>query len=177
MATILAYTSPAFGNLYPILALLAELQGRGHRIVVKTLADGVATATDLGFESSAIDRRIETTVMTDWMEPNGRAALKAAFGVFGQRATFEVGDLREAISAVQPDALVVDANCWGATAAADAGSVPWLSFWPYTPYVAPVAACSTFSVSLKLGNGQRILRTTTRYTPSEALMLEAHAGT
>src|ERR1700754_3146665 len=103
MATILAYTSPAFGNLYPILALLVELQARGHRIVVKTLADGVATATDLGFESSAIDRRIESTVMTDWMEPNGRAALKAAFDVFGQRAVIEVGDLCDAISAVQPD--------------------------------------------------------------------------
>ena len=58
MATILAYTSPARGNLYPIVALLIELQRRGHRIVLRTLAEGVSTGLDLGFEASPIDRRI-----------------------------------------------------------------------------------------------------------------------
>jgi MGT family glycosyltransferase len=135
MATILAYTSPAFGNLYPILGLLVELQRRGHRIAVRTLADGVATAKGLGFESSAIDPQIEAAVMTDWMETSGRAALKAAFGVFGQRAIFELDDLRDAIALVRPDAVVVDANCWGAAAAADAGATPWLSFFPFTPFL------------------------------------------
>ena len=82
MATVLAYTSPAFGNLYPIIALLIELQQRGHR-VLRTLAEGVSTGRELGFESSAIDPRIEAAVMTDWMAPNNRVALKMAFGVFG----------------------------------------------------------------------------------------------
>ena len=135
MATILAYTSPAFGNLFPIIALLTEMQRRGHRVVVKTLRDGVSTARDLGFESSAIDPRIEAAVMTDWMASNSRAALMLAFEVFGRRAAFEVDDLRGAIEAVRPDALVIDANCWGAAAVADAGSVPWVSFWPFTPYL------------------------------------------
>ncbi len=63
MATILAYTSPALGNLYPIPALLIELQRRGHRVVLKTLAEGVSTGRELGLESSAIDPRIEATVM------------------------------------------------------------------------------------------------------------------
>ena len=135
MATILAYTSPAFGNLFPIIALLIELQRRGHHIVVKTLGGGVSTTSDLGFEASAIDSRIEAAVMTDWMETSGRAALRAAFGVFGRRATYEVDDFRGAIARVRPDAIVVDANCWGATAAADAGAVPWLSFWPFTPFL------------------------------------------
>jgi UDP:flavonoid glycosyltransferase YjiC (YdhE family) len=135
MATILAYTSPALGNLYPIVALLIELQRRGHRIVLRTLAEGVSTGRELGFESSAIDRRIEATVMTDWMAPNGRAALKAAFGVFGQRAAYEVDDVRGVIAAVRPDLLIVDANCWGAAAVADAGSLPWVSFWPFTPFL------------------------------------------
>jgi MGT family glycosyltransferase len=135
MATILAYTSPAFGNLYPIVALMTELQRRGHRIVLRTLADGVSAGRDLGFESSAIDQRIEAAVMSDWMETNSRAALKSAFGVFGRRAAYEVEDLRGLIAQVRPDVLVIDANCWGAAAAADAGSVPWLSFWPFTPFL------------------------------------------
>ncbi|MGB8501703.1 glycosyltransferase [Mycobacterium sp.] len=135
MATILAYTSPAFGNLYPIIALLIELQRRGHRIVLRTFADGVSTGRELGFESSAIDPRIEATVMTDWTAPNNRAALKVAFGVFAERAAYEVEDVRGAIVAVRPDALVIDANCWGAAAVADAGCVPWVSFWPFTPFL------------------------------------------
>ena len=135
MATILAYTSPALGNLYPITALLIELQRRGHHIALKTLAEGVSTGRELGFETSAIDPRIEATVMTDWMAPNSRVALKVAFGVFGQRAAYEVEDVRGAIAAVRPDVLVVDANCWGAAAVGDAGSLPWVSFWPYTPFL------------------------------------------
>jgi MGT family glycosyltransferase len=135
MATILAYTSPALGNLYPIIALLIELQRRGHRIVLRTLADGVSTGRELGFESAAIDPRIEAVVMTDWMAPNSRVALKMAFGVFAERAAYEVEDLRGVIADVRPDALVIDANTWGAAAAADAGALPWLSFWPYTPFL------------------------------------------
>ncbi|MDT5064470.1 MAG: hypothetical protein QOK02_625 [Mycobacterium sp.] len=135
MAAILAYTSPALGNLYPITALLTELQRRGHRIVLKTLADGVDTGSELGFETSAIDPRIEATVMTDWTAPNSREALKVAFGVFGQRAAYEVEDLRGFLAAVRPDVVVVDANCFGAGAVADADSLPWVSFWPYTPFL------------------------------------------
>ncbi|OBG64834.1 nucleotide disphospho-sugar-binding domain-containing protein [Mycobacterium sp. E735] len=135
MVTILAYTSPAHGNLFPVVALLIELQRRGHRIVLRTLAAGVPTGLELGFETSAIDPRIEAAVMTDWMAPNTRTALKVAFGVFGQRAAYEIEDLRSAIATANPDLLVVDANCWGAAAVADAGSVPWVSFWPFTPFL------------------------------------------
>jgi len=110
MATILAYTSPALGNLYPIIALLIELQRRGHRIVLRTLADGVSTGGELGFESAAIDPRIEAVVMTDWMAPNSRVALKVASRIFAERAAYEVEDLRGVIADVQPDALVIDAN-------------------------------------------------------------------
>ncbi|KRE28473.1 glycosyl transferase [Mycobacterium sp. Soil538] len=135
MAIVAAYTSPAFGNLFPILALLIELEQRGHRIVVKTFAGGIDTAGALGFESSAIDPRIEAVQMTDWAAPNGRAALKRAFDVFMRRAEYELDDVRRLVADVEPDVLVVDANCWGAASAADAGSAPWVSFWPYTPFL------------------------------------------
>jgi MGT family glycosyltransferase len=133
MATLLLYTSPALGNLFPMLALAQELHSRGHRVVVRTLTAGIATARGLNLETEAIDRRIEAIEMTDWQEPNPRAALAAAFAVFTRRAPLEVDDLRGAIRSVAPDALILDANCWGATAAADAGDLPWLTFWPFTP--------------------------------------------
>jgi UDP:flavonoid glycosyltransferase YjiC (YdhE family) len=51
------------------------------------------------------------------------------------RAVFEVDDVRAAIAAERPDALIIDVNCWGAAAVADADSVPWLLFCPYTPFL------------------------------------------
>jgi MGT family glycosyltransferase len=135
MATILAYTSPALGNLYPILALLTELHERGHRIVLRTLAEGVPVGRELAFDASAIDPRIEAVAMTDWMAPTPRAAIKTAFDVFAVRAAFEVDDLCAAIASAQPDVAIIDANCWGAPAAADVAALPWVAFWPYPPFL------------------------------------------
>ncbi|WP_029113507.1 glycosyltransferase [Mycobacterium sp. URHB0044] len=133
MATILAYTSPAFGNLYPLLALLAELRERGHRVVLRTLPGGVSTGNALGLETSAIAPRIEAVAMTDWMAANPRAAMAAAFRVFAERAAIEADDIRASIDSVQPDVAIIDVNCWGAPSVVDAASMPWVSFWPYPP--------------------------------------------
>lgn len=135
MATILAYTSPALGHLFPISALLAELAGRGHRIAVRTVSTGVETARAQGFDAQAIDPQVEAIVGDDWREPNPRAALKVSVDTFCRRAPFEVADLRAAIAEVRPDALIVDINCWGALSAAESGDIPWLTFSPFTPFL------------------------------------------
>ncbi|MDT5155602.1 MAG: hypothetical protein QOI01_7335 [Mycobacterium sp.] len=135
MATILAYTSPALGNLLPMAALLAELQGRGHRIVLRTHAAGVSAVAALGFDAGPIDPRIESIEMTDWMASNPMQALRMAFEVFGRRGGYEVDDLRATLDEVSPDALLVDPNCWGASALAGVSSLPWLAFWPFTPFM------------------------------------------
>ena len=133
MATILAYTSPALGHLFPISALLTELSRRGHKIHLRTLSTGVETGQRLGFVTDAIDPRIEAIVHDDWKAPNIRAALKMAIEVFCRRAVHEVSDFTDAVARVRPDAVIVDVNCWGALSAADAGDIPWLCFTPYTP--------------------------------------------
>jgi MGT family glycosyltransferase len=135
MATILAYTSPALGHLFPISALLSELAGRGHHIHLRTLSTGVEIGRKLGFITDAIDERIEAIVHDDWKAPNPRAALKRALDVFCRRAVYEVGDLADAIARARPDALIVDVNCWGALSVADAGDIPWLCFAPYIPFL------------------------------------------
>jgi UDP:flavonoid glycosyltransferase YjiC (YdhE family) len=135
MATILAYTSPALGNLLPMAALLAELQGRGDRIVLRTHAAGVSAVAALGFDAAPIDPRIESMEMTDWMASNPMQALRMAFEVFGRRGGYEVDDLRATLDEVRPDALIVDPNCWGASALAGVSALPWLAFWPFTPFL------------------------------------------
>ncbi|MDT5335227.1 MAG: hypothetical protein QOD90_732 [Mycobacterium sp.] len=135
MSNILAYTSPALGNLSPMCALLSELVQRGHHVDVRTLASGVPVARSTGCVADPIDSRIEAIEMTDWKVKTGKPALKVAFGVFAERAALEVDDLRMAIQVTRPDAIVVDANCWGGAVAAEASGVPWLAFWPYFPYL------------------------------------------
>src|SRR6201987_4713954 len=133
MATILAYTSPALGHLFPFSALLVELAGRGHKTRLRTLSTGVQAGRSLGFATDAIDPRIEAIVHDDWRASNTRAALKRAVDVFCQRAAYEVADFTDAITRTRPDALIVDINCWGALSVADTRDIPWRLFSPNTP--------------------------------------------
>jgi MGT family glycosyltransferase len=55
--------------------------------------------------------------------------------LFARRAEYEVPDLTIAMDEVHPDVLIVDPNCWGAFAVAEASGLPWASFWAFLPYL------------------------------------------
>jgi MGT family glycosyltransferase len=135
MAVILAYGSPALGHLYPLGALLRELADRGHRVHLRTLAGGVAAMDGNGIHTEAVDPRIEAISGQDWLARNALGVLKTTIDVLCRRAVLEVNDMRRAITTVKPDAVMVDANCWGAMSVADASGIPWLVFSPFTPYL------------------------------------------
>lgn len=135
MATILAYGSPALGHLLPVATLLGELARRGHHVHLRTLAEGVAEANRRGFDARAVDPRIEELQSRDWEARNTFGALKMTLDVLCRRAELEVEDLGRAIDEVRPDALIIDANCWGAMSVAEAGEVPWAVFSPFTPFL------------------------------------------
>lgn len=148
MARILAYTSPALGHMLPISAVLSELASRGHNVHLRTLSSAVEIGHRLGFDTAAIDPRIEAIELGDWRAGNPREALRIGVAAFGRRAEHEVGDLAAAVAAVCPDALLIDINCWGALCTAEAGSLPWTSFWPYTPAL-PSPGVPPFGLGLK----------------------------
>lgn len=139
MSVILAYTSPARGHLFPATAILLELQRRGHRTAVLTLASEIERMKGLGFVAEPIDPRLER-IEHPVDGPKGTvAALKASVAVFAARAAIDADDLQQAIDRHRPDALLVDANSWGAVAvaerwAADTGR-PWADLFPYPPPV------------------------------------------
>ena len=135
MAVILAYGSPALGHLLPVGALLAELAGRGHEVHARTMSAGVATMRAVGVYAEPVAPDIEAIVGEDWRARNALEVLKSTIDVLCRRAVLEVQDLRRAVDAVRPDVVIVDANCWGAMSAADAGDTPWLVFSPFTPYL------------------------------------------
>ncbi len=128
MAVILAYGSPALGHLYPLSALLCELAQRGHQVHLRTMSTEVATMRRARFHTEAVDPRIEAIVGRDLLARNALGVLKMSIDVLCRRAVIEVDDLRRAITRIKPDAVIVDANCWGAMSVAEASDVPWLVF-------------------------------------------------
>lgn len=135
MATILAYGAPALGHLLPVSALLSELAVRGHDVHLRTSAAGVGTGQRLGLHAAPVDPRIEAITSPDWTARSVFGVLKMTIDVLCRRAELEVEDLARAIAEVKPDALILDANCWGAISAADAGDIPWAVFSPFTPFL------------------------------------------
>lgn len=128
---ILAYTSPARGHLYPLVPILAELRADGHDVAVRTLAGEVAHLRGAGLLAEPIAAPIEAIAHDDYLARNPLAAVKRSTAVFVRRAADEPADLQRAIDAHEPDVLIVDANCWGASAQAEAWGGPWASFLPY----------------------------------------------
>ncbi|MFC5406541.1 glycosyltransferase [Cohnella soli] len=131
MARILAYTSPARGHLFPVTSILFELSKRGHDIVLCTLASQLELVRSLGFDAAAIDSRIEAMPHDDYKARTARGGLQRAVRMFSERAAYDGPDLQQAIASVRPDAVIVDVNCWGAVAAAEAWGGPWATFCPY----------------------------------------------
>jgi UDP:flavonoid glycosyltransferase YjiC (YdhE family) len=128
---ILAYTSPARGHLYPLVPIAAELVGRGHSVHVMSLAGELAHLEPLGIEGSAIDPAIEENQLEDWRVRLPIGAAVSALRTFAQRAQREVPDLQRAIERLDPQLLLIDFNCWGAAAVAEASGLPWAAYCPY----------------------------------------------
>lgn len=131
MATILVYTSPARGHLFPILGTALELHARGHKIHVKTLSAEIDRVRSLGLSAERIAPEIEAREMDDWRGRNPMQALEYSMKTFGDRAFHEINDLQQAVADSGADALIVDTNSWGAQAAAEASGLPWSVFQPY----------------------------------------------
>lgn len=131
MSTILVYTSPARGHLYPLLPTLLELKSRGHRVHVRTLAGEVVGLERLGLEASPMAPAIEGRALDDWKAKNPLQAVGLAFTAWLDRAVHEVPDLRAAIASYTPDVLYVDVNSWGALAGGEASGLPFAVYSPY----------------------------------------------
>ena len=140
MATILAYTSPAIGHLFPMTPLLLELQARGHDVHLRTIAPRVDLMRDLGLRTEAVDPAIHEVIHPDWEASNPKQALEVAISTFCERGAFDGPDFQKALDEVSPDTVLVDINAWGALNVAEAWGGPWTVFSPYTP---PISSAGT----------------------------------
>lgn len=132
---VLAYTSPARGHLYPAVPIVAELAARGHETHICTLAPELGNVRAAGLAASPIDPAIEAHAIEDWRERLPPRAGASVLRTFARRSELEAPDLERAIERHAPEALLVDVNCWGAAAAAEASGLPWAV---YSPYLLPL---------------------------------------
>ena len=133
MSTVLAYTSPAIGHLFPMVPLLQELKARGHDVHIRTLAGQVPMLIKEGFQAGAVADSILAVESNDYNAGSAKAALAASVETFTARARFDAPDLQKAIEDVRPDLLLIDINAWGARIQAESAGLPWATFSPYTP--------------------------------------------
>lgn len=131
MARILAYTSPARGHLFPLVPILLQLRERGHEISLRTLGSEVERTRALGFDAAPIDPAIEAIEHDDHRALTPLGAQRLAMRTFSRRAEHDAGDLHRAIGDVEPDALLVDVQAWGALATAEAWGGVWGAWCPY----------------------------------------------
>jgi len=125
MARFLAYTAPGTGHLYPLLPTLLELALRGHDVTVMTEHDHVATAERLGLRARPIDPAIEAIADDTWRAKTPVGSMRRSVRMYVDRAEHEVRDVRKAIRVDRPDVMLLDNNCWGAAAAAQAAGIPF----------------------------------------------------
>ena len=131
MSTILIYTSPARGHLYPMMDIAIGLRGEGHRVVMQTLSSERDIVAAEGIEHRGISAEIEALVLEDYKGSNPISQIKSTFNCWLSRAPYEVEDLKASYSEIAPDLVIVDVNTWGASAFIESKGDPWIMFMPY----------------------------------------------
>jgi MGT family glycosyltransferase len=135
MSTVLVYTSPSRGHLYPIMGIALSLAHRGHTVNIRTLSSEIGTVERAGLPAQPIAKASEERVIDDWSARSQLESTKRALQTFVDRAALEVDDIRKAIDDVHPDLILVDTNAWGAQAVCEAHGQPWATWHPYPmPY-------------------------------------------
>ncbi len=131
MKTILIYTSPARGHLYPMMDVALELKSRGNNVIVQTLAGEKEIVEEEGLKHLSISSKIESLPLEDYKKNNPISQFRSAFRTWLSRSSYEIENLIESNNKFQPDLLIVDVNTWGAAAFAEAQNKPWVMFMPY----------------------------------------------
>jgi MGT family glycosyltransferase len=133
MARLLTYLSASSGNTFPAIDTLLELQRRGHEVHVRSRASDVGGYAALGLCAAAIDPDVEQIEFDDWRGRSQVDSFMRMVRAYRACANLEIPDLRQAVAEVDPEALIVDINCFGAMFVAEASELPWAVYCPYPP--------------------------------------------
>ncbi len=131
MRSVLIYTSPARGHLYPMMDIAIELKNQGYKVIIQTLENEKGHVENEGIKHLSISPAIEALTLDDYKEANPISQFKTAFKCWLSRAPYEIKDLQKSTSVYDPDLLIADVNTWGAGAFTESLGRPWVMFMPY----------------------------------------------
>jgi MGT family glycosyltransferase len=122
MTTILAYTSPAAGHIFPLVPGLLELQNRGHDVHVRTDPGLVTGLRRVGLSAEPVDPRIGQ------IRPgssSGGDELREAYRALLERGRFDGPDFERAVAETGAEVALVDVLTYGAGVQAERLGIPW----------------------------------------------------
>ena len=186
MSRVLAYTGPSEGHLYPLVPTLIELNERGHKVTVRTMAKEIPRLGEMGFEASPVADGIAEREADDWRGRTPIGALRRRVQQFIERAPLEMEDLESAIAESQPEVLLVDPTAWGAAIAAEASGLPF-AFFAHSPLPISSTDAPPFGLGLPPARGplgrlrdrvteRAVLRPLERMAIPKLNLLRAHRG-
>jgi UDP:flavonoid glycosyltransferase YjiC (YdhE family) len=130
MSTVLVYTHPSAGHVFPLVPGLRELAARGHRVEVVTDPSLVEVVTKAGLIAHPVAADVLAVQVADCAERTGAARLRKALSQTTRRGLAEMADLRAHIERCSPDVLLVDTIAYGAQVAARASGLSWSMIQP-----------------------------------------------
>ena len=120
MATFLAFAPAAAGHVFPLVPGLLALQARGHTVHIRTGAEFVDVLREAGLDaapSHVAPVAVGSAASTNRLR-HGLAALM-------ERGASERRSLERAVAELEPDAILVDTNAFGAAVAAERMGRRW----------------------------------------------------
>lgn len=152
MAKFLVYTAPTRGHLYPLVPTLDRLLEHGHLVFARTASSEVRTMLERGIGARPLLESVECALRTDWQQFSHEGATRSLLDHLVLRGEFEATDLKYAIDKHNPDALIIDATCFGAAAVAEASGIPWVS-WSTQLLPFPRPGIPAFGLGIPLRQG------------------------
>src|SRR3954453_15408783 len=125
MSRFLVYAGSGSGHLFPLTATAEALRDRGHEVVLRADRPGVEILHGLGFPAEPIRQGVEERGANLPKTKTPLGGMRGAVALCMDGFEHEAADVRDAIEAERPDAIVVDNLYWGAAAAAEASGLPW----------------------------------------------------
>src|SRR3954454_3575709 len=151
MARFLAYTSPATGHLFPFVPGLLALKALGHEVLLIGPRDHLDEVIDAGVDARPMDPRV-STIETDDYTAKKKDRLHRGITNLMARGEYERADLARAILELDPHALLIDVNAYGAAPEVERSGLPWATIMP-SLFAYPGKGISAYGLGMKPRSG------------------------
>jgi MGT family glycosyltransferase len=127
MPSVLAFTFPDPGHLFPLIPILLELERRGNKVLLAIVAEHNSTAEELAASTSLKVTYLRAPAANQEPSAGIRTQVADRLALFASRGEAMARLLDGCIAAHHPTFLLIDPVLWGASIAAEASGLPWAS--------------------------------------------------